>query len=156
MGQQVIDERRWQILFMRWPVHWTGRWMTWRHPNYAHVLLISPIGNGQWLGVDWGVKGLFVRPLGSVAVAKLLLYASEVLEYDQFEAAAPDVIGRSILPQTCMTMARQAMGLPSSWAFWRSGWALRCELLERGARVVMPPKPEVPFDEFRRWWRRRQ
>lgn len=132
-----MNERRWQVLFMWWPVHWTMRWVARRKPGYQHVVLLSPTGNGQFLSLQWGMDGLFMRPIGTVEAARLMQHATEVIEWDSPWKRESSVLN-SLLPNTCMTIARQALGLPARWNFFRSGWQLRCELLALGARVVMP------------------
>lgn len=132
-----MNERQWLVLFLRWRIHWTMRWIVRRRPGHAHVVLLSPLGNSQWLLLQWGMDGLFVRPAGGVEAARLVGLATEVIEYHS-EAKRESSVLNSLLPNTCMTVARQALGLPARWNFFRSGWQLRCELLARGAQVVMP------------------
>jgi hypothetical protein len=115
------------------------RWRTAGQRAYSHVVLLSPIGNDRWLLFQWGFDGLFVRPIGFVEATRLFDLATEVLLYDAVERAPHSALN-SLLPNTCMTLARQVMGLPARWNFVASGLALRSELLARGAEVVVPKR----------------
>jgi hypothetical protein len=135
----VAHERRWLVLFFPYDVHWTMRWVARRRRGWSHVALLSPTGNGQWVLFEWGMRGIFVCPIGEVRASRMMAAATEVLQYDQQASAAGSVL-HALLPNTCMTLARQAMGLPARWNFFRSGWQLRCELLAAGAEVVIPAR----------------
>lgn len=134
----MVHERRWLVLFTRYPVHWFMRPFVSRK-DYTHVALLSPIGNSQWIHFEWGVDGVHISPVGQEKAGRLFAASTEVVQYDQRERAEPSPLN-SILPNTCITLARQVMGLPGRWAFWRDGWALRCELLERGGEIVIPAR----------------
>lgn len=127
---------------MRWRIHWTMRWVTDQTPGFEHVCLLSPTGNGQWLQFQWGFDGITTGPIGSVMAARLMNHATQVLEYDVRQRAPASVLA-SLLPNTCMTMARQVLGLPARWNIFASGLVLRSELLARGARVVLPAQGRV-------------
>lgn len=136
---RLPHERRWLVLFLPYKVHWTMRWVARRRPGYGHVALLSPIGNGQSILFEWGMTGLYIGPIGEVKTARLMNAATEILSYDQ-RWSAPMSVLNSLLPTTCMTMARQAMGLRPRLNLFRSGWQLRSELLDLGAEVVLPPR----------------
>lgn len=152
--QMRNHERRWLVLFLPLRVHWTMRWVAHRRRAWAHVALLSPIGNGQWIAIEWQMRGLFAAPLGEVAAGRMMAIATEILAYDQVGAGPLSVLN-SLLPNTCMTIARQALGLPARLNFFRSGWQLRCELLARGAKTMVGPTEGWP-DEHRWWGRRRR
>lgn len=135
----MTHERRWHVLFFRFKPHWTMRWVARRHPGYGHAMLLSPIGGGRWLGFEWSFAGILMRPVGETEAARLMELATEVLEYDQRGMAANSFL-HALLPNTCMTMIRQATGLPARLNFFRSGWQLRGELLAAGGRVVVPAR----------------
>lgn len=138
-----MNERTWLVLFMRWRIHWTMRWVTRLAPAYGHVMLLSPIGNGQFISYQWGMDGIFIEPIGEVAAARYMNHATELLQYDQ-RSRAPGNVLNSLLPATCITMARQVMGLPPRLNFFLSALSLRGELLARGAEVVMPARRDDP------------
>ena len=115
------------------------RWRTRGQRGYGHVALLSPIGCDRWLLFQWGFDGIFVRPVGFVEATRLFDMATEVLCYDAVERAPHSVLN-ALLPNTCMTLARQVMGLPARWNFVASGRALRGELLARGAEIVVPAR----------------
>lgn len=130
-------ERRFIVCFVRWPIHWTMRWVASRKPGYEHVILLSPIGGGRWIMFQWGMDGIFLAPLGEVSASRMMSCATEALQWDRRKPPDMSVL-HSLLPNTCMTLARQALGLPARLNFFASGWSLRCELLAAGAQVVIP------------------
>ena len=132
-----MSERRFVVCFMRWPIHWTMRWVARRRPGYEHVVLLSPIGGGRWIMFQWGMDGIFLAPLGEVSASRMMSCATEALQWDRRKPPDMSVL-HSLLPNTCMTLARQALGLPARLNFFASGWSLRCELLAAGAQVVIP------------------
>ena len=137
-----MSERKFIVCFVSWPIHWTMRWVAARKPGYEHVILLSPIGGSRWIMFQWGMDGIFIAPLGEAMAARMMQHATEALEWNRRKASPPSVL-HSLLPNTCMTLARQALGLPAKLNFFASGWDLRCELLEAGARVVIPPKRTI-------------
>lgn len=132
-----MSERRFIVCFVKWDIHWTMRWVAARKPGYEHVILLSPIGGGRWIVFQWGMDGIFLHPIGEVMAARYMSHATEALQWDRRRPPPPSVL-HSLLPNTCMTLARQALGLPAKLNFFASGWDLRCELLAAGAEVVIP------------------
>jgi hypothetical protein len=135
----------WQVCFVPCWQHWTMK--PWRmQPPFQHVYLLRPyesihIGVSRWLYTEWSFMGCLTFMLDEHTVKPFhhrLLAEGAMLYWPGSSILPPPRMGNGLWPLTCVTYARQMLGLKFRFRIW-TPLALWHELVDNGARVVIDP-----------------
>jgi hypothetical protein len=137
----------WQVCFVPCWQHWTMRPFHMK-PPFQHIFLLRPyesihIGASRWLYVEWSFMGAVTVLLDEHQVAvfhRRVIAEGAMLHWPGSSILPPPRMGNGLWPLTCVTFARQILGLPFRYRTW-TPLGLWHELVEKGAKVVIdPPK----------------
>ena len=115
-------------------------------PPFQHVFLLRPyeavaFGKARWLYVEWSFMGACSVLLDEHQVQPLhrrLCAEGAMLYWRGNPNFTRPHMGNGLWPTTCVTFARQVLGLQFRYAIW-TPQALWHELVDKGATVVIDP-----------------
>jgi len=135
----------WQVCFVPCWQHWTMRPFR-MPPPFQHIFLLRPyesvsIGESRWLYVEWSFMGAVTVLIDQRHVApfhRRVIDEGAMLYWRGNPGLPPSRMGNGLWPLTCVTFARQVLGLPFQYLPWtpRGLWD---ELVDKGATVVVDP-----------------
>ena len=135
----------WQVCFVPCWQHWTMRPFR-MPPPFQHIFLLRPyesihIGPSRWLYTEWSFMGAVTvlidehhaRPCTAACSPKAPCCTGAATP-----ACRRSRMGNGLWPLTCVTYARQVLGLPFRYLPWTPK-GLWDELVDKGATVVVDP-----------------
>ena len=113
---------------------------------FQHIYLLRPfesihIGQSRWLYVEWSFMGAVVVLIDEHHVApfhRRVIAEGAMLHWYGSSVLPPSRMGNGLWPLTCVTFARQILGLPFQFRPWTPK-GLWDELVDKGATVVVDP-----------------